>query len=272
MKYVIKYSCISHVGMCRSKNQDNYICDGQYKDIEVLSMNKSLIGETVSDKPSLFGVFDGMGGEDCGEVAALIAAQSAAETELNKKSMEVLIEYCKNANQQICQYADANDIDSMGTTAAMLVFSGKSVVLCNIGDSKVFLISNDEMEQISHDHVIGVSYYIKPLLSQNLGIPPEEMIIEPYVAVGENNIGDRYLICSDGLTDMLKEDEIQDIIEHTSFENCVDKLLQRALLHGGKDNITIILLEVEKDKTDVLENPFIFLRKKGRNGETSICK
>ena len=260
-KNVIKYSCISHIGMCRQQNQDNYICDGQYKDKEIESMDKALMGEIVPEVPILFGIFDGMGGEDCGEVAALIAAQSAGEVKLGSDSVGDLIKYCDNTNRLICRYAESNNIESMGTTAAMLVFNGNSVVLCNIGDSKIFLLSHSKMEQISCDHVLNTAYYTKPLLAQNLGIQPEEMNIEPYVAVGEKHLGDRYLICSDGLTDMLREEEIQCIIENTEFDLCVDNLLQKALSHGGKDNITIILLEIGRYKSDTFSGAFKFMRK-----------
>ena len=72
----------------------------------------------------------------------------------------------------------------MGTTAAILAFTGNGVTLCNIGDSKIFRFCDGELEQISKDHVTVAAYGVKPPLSQNLGISPTELIIDPYLAQG----------------------------------------------------------------------------------------
>ena len=86
-------------------------------------------------------------------------------------------------------------------------------------------------------------------MSQNLGIPASEFVLEPYLAKGYYHDGDIYLLCSDGLTDMVSTEEICSILKGTSFENAADKMLNRALEGGGKDNITILLCMVEKKKS-----------------------
>ena len=134
----------------------------------------------------------------------------------------------------------------MGTTAAMLVFAEKEVVLCNIGDSKIFRLCDGTLEQISKDHVAVSAFGVKPPLSQNLGIPPNELVIDPYLARGPYNDGDIYLICSDGLTDMVSVDEITEVLVSKPIEEAITLLLDKALANGGKDNTTIILCKIER--------------------------
>ena len=256
MKYRIHYSCISHVGRCRSMNQDNFICEGKYIDDQKKSLEFPLTGTLTSNQPSIIGVFDGLGGEECGEIASFIAAKCAAETTIGSDSLESLLAFCKKANGKICDYAAAHDVFSMGTTAALLVFSSTEIDLCNIGDSKVFHFADNKLEQISKDHYAIAAYGSKPPLSQNLGISPSEMIIEPYAAKGSYNDGDIYLICSDGLTDMVPEEEIRKIISENTLHESTDRLLETALKNGGKDNITIILCRVERERQNLFDRIF----------------
>ena len=207
-------------------------------------MEKPITGAVSSDNASMFGVFDGMGGEEQGEMASLIAAKDASKIQFGKDITQDLKKYCMTANESICQYADDNMIFSMGTTAAILVFAKKEIVLCNIGDSKVFRISDKKIEQISFDHVAISVFGKKPPLSQNLGIPPDELKIEPYLSTGKYHDGDLYLICSDGLTDMVETDTIAQIATNKPFEDAAKSLLETALKNGGKDNITLVLIKV----------------------------
>ena len=247
MNYKISFSCISHIGNVRSKNQDNFICDGQYLEFDNPKMDLPLSGDVLSKKPTLFGIFDGMGGEECGEIASYIAAKEAAATPLGKDGTTVLKEYCMRSNDKICEYAENNGISSMGTTAAMLLFSKKEITLCNIGDSKIFRFSDGKLEQISKDHVALMEFAVKPPLTQNLGIPSTEFIIDPYLAQGKYNDGDIYLICSDGLTDMVTNREIADELANNPFIEALNNLLNKALENGGRDNITIILCKIENN-------------------------
>lgn len=247
MNYKISFSCISHIGNVRSKNQDNFICDGQYMEFDNPKMDLPISGDVISKKPTLFGIFDGMGGEECGEIASYIAAKEAAATPLGKDGTTVLKEYCMRSNDKICEYAENNGISSMGTTAAMLLFSKKEITLCNIGDSKIFRFSDGKLEQISKDHVALMEFAVKPPLTQNLGIPSTEFIIDPYLAQGKYNDGDIYLICSDGLTDMVTNREIADELANNPFIEALNNLLNKALENGGRDNITIILCKIENN-------------------------
>ena len=249
MSYKIRYSCLSHIGKRRSINQDNYYCDGEYLKDTAGQADSPVKGCLKEHGPHLFAVFDGMGGEECGEKASLIAAECVSKYRIGSNPIEDLLGYCQDANEEILRYAADHNIASMGTTAAILVFGKKEIFLCNIGDSKVFRFDGESLEQISVDHYAAFYYGRKPPLSQNLGIPASEFVLEPYLAKGYYHDGDIYLLCSDGLTDMVSTEEICSILKGTSFENAADKMLNRALEGGGKDNITILLCMVEKKKS-----------------------
>ncbi len=246
MRYNIHYSCVSHIGKVRSVNQDNFICAGRYLESGQPDVAFPLCGVRSSREASLFGVFDGLGGEECGEVAALIAARDAASAQLGKDVKADLLRFCQKANSDICSYADEHEISSMGTTAAALTFTDSGVTLCNIGDSPVFHFCDGILEQISESHVTAAPFGVKPPLSQSLGIPPDELLIDPYLAQGPYNDGDVYLICSDGLTDMVSTEEITETLASSPVEKACTILLEKALTGGGKDNITIILCKIER--------------------------
>jgi len=247
MAYQVEYFCVSHKGKCRKINQDNFICNGEYLHYKNEGTSKILHGEIRIKDISVFGVFDGMGGEECGEMAAYLAAKRMYSYEFGKRDPESeLLSYCRTANNDICHFTKEQNLTSMGTTAAILLFDRKKIYLCNIGDSKVFCLSKGRMQQISYDHVSRVSFGQKPSLIQNLGIPEDDLWISPYTASGNYQDGDVYLICSDGLTDMVGIAEIADILTMSDRGTGAKLLLQRALDNGGKDNISFITLYIEK--------------------------
>ena len=105
--------------------------------------------------------------------------------------------------------------------------------------------------RISTDHVLGGGLFGKSPLTQYVGIPEENMGLEPSITKQEAAIGVRFLLCSDGITDMLSDGEIADVLtREISVEETVELLLERALKKGGRDNITIVLCEItESEKT-----------------------
>lgn len=252
MQYKILYACVSHLGKVRQTNQDNFICDGRYMELDGNDLIFPLCGACISSEGPLFGVFDGMGGEQCGEIAAHIAAQLASGLKVKGNGMEQLAAFCTEANQAICDRTKELDLRSIGTTAAMLLFSQK-IILCNIGDSKVFRFRRGELEQLSMDHICPAPFGVKPPLSQSLGMPADEIRIEPYFLKCNYVNGDVYLICSDGLTDMLTNEEIGGILASENVENAATQLLDKALEKGGIDNTTIILCKIEKAPLSIFQ-------------------
>ena len=265
MRWSVSYSCLTHIGKIRSMNQDNYFCDGKYLDADSGGSAAPFAGTLPCDRPFMIGVFDGMGGEECGEVASLIASECAANFPLGEKPLEDLLKFCMTANDRICAYAEEHGVSVMGTTAALLAFTPREIALCNIGDSKVFRFSGGTLEQLSVDHYAFPEYGRKPPLSQNLGIPADEMVIEPYIEALTYRDGDVFLLCSDGLTDMVSTEEICKILTDEPFEAAAGRLLEAALNGGGKDNVTVILCRAEQKKGGLFRRLFRSKNVKGDN-------
>lgn len=242
MPYLIRYSGVSHIGHRRCENQDNFICDEHILK-QGTPFSPVVCGNVKPCSNAVFGVFDGMGGLSCGGAAAQIAAREAAILRLSHDPVESLRNYCTTVNKEVCGYGASNHLTGIGTTAALLVFTSKEICLCNMGDTKIFRISKGKIEQISKDHIAqypGDRHY----LTQYLGLT-DKISPSPYLARGRYGWGDQYLICSDGLTDMVPVKDFLQIIRNNNFQYIVPKLLQEALQRGGKDNITIILCKVE---------------------------
>jgi len=247
MDLELEIMCTSVIGNIRTNNEDNFYFDGDYLPMINNGTEKKLIKRFKTNQSHCFVVFDGMGGESYGEKAAYLATICFNKDFKNKKELkpkDFLIESCYEMNDVICK-EQKNDKCSMGTTMAGLYFIHDNVYVCNLGDSKIYKFSNNKLKQLSVSHVVPVitsNPKIKPALTQNLGIPEEEMKIEPYIDQINCNHGDIYLICSDGLTDMISDEEISDILSmNISISVKLENMKELALKHGGRDNITIIL-------------------------------
>lgn len=244
MEYLVRYACCSHRGLVRKMNQDNVLCDGMYMESPD-TLFLSWHGAVSSKQPSLFAVFDGMGGEIKGEVAALLAAKCASTVSIGADPESDLYQYCLNANALICEYAEERGYYNMGTTAAMLAFTANRVTVCNVGDSKILRLKHNKLEQLSIDDCWIAPPNMKAPLLQNLGIPEEEMLIEPHIFGEAVCDRDLYLICTDGLTDLIDNKTIKRIMSETTFGEMLDTLLLLALEKGGVDNISMIICRIE---------------------------
>ena len=130
---------------------------------------------------------------------------------------------------------------------AMVLFTPESMFACNLGDSRIYLWGEYKLRQISTDHVLGRSMVGKAPLTQYLGLPEDLQMLEPSVAEIEHKEGYRYLLCSDGVTDMLSDSEIEAILsQDMEIPEIVNDLLKNALQKGGRDNVTIVFCEVQK--------------------------
>lgn len=248
MKYTVHYECVSHIGHIRKINQDNFLCNNEFLPANEENAYYTASGACPVRDALLFGVFDGMGGEECGEVASYLAAKNAASFHFSdpKNTVSELLELCDVINEDICEFSRKNHHFTVGTTAAMLAFGQSKITLCNIGDSKVFRFHNGVLKQISKDHILEIGNGTKTALYQHLGIPRSEMIIEPYFAQGDCTYDDTYLICSDGLTDMVTTEQISKILTYASPGERAETLLKTALANGGKDNVTILICKIHK--------------------------
>ena len=230
----IKYYAISVCGRVRKDNQDRFLLPDNEKEENMVRCQET-------DTSATLAVFDGMGGESSGEMAALIA-QKVSEAVLQKYPKCNLRKLLSEINTQICEYMRKNEIKSMGTTAVILRIKDDLVEICNVGDSRVYRIADNKIQQLSKDHAMEIGS--KRVLTQNLGIPESEMVIEPYCVCGKAKNEDVFLLCSDGLTDMVSEKQILNIINNCEFEQAGKLLLNEAMENGGKDNITIVLCKI----------------------------
>ena len=247
MGYQISYGCVSPVGRRRRMNQDNFLCAGKYARLEPTDSTLTPIsGEVNSGQNALFGVFDGMGGEERGEMASYLAAKAAFDTMRTEDSRQVLKKVCQQASLSICNFVKQNDLGTCGTTAVMALTNPCGISFCNIGDSKLFRLTEGHLLQLSQDDLSIAPFGEKPPLSQYLGIPPEELTICPHYGEQPYKVGDKYLLCSDGLTDMVPQEQIAQILTKQAPEPAAQLLLRQALDNGGKDNVTLIVLEVGK--------------------------
>lgn len=256
----IQATALSHTGRVRKKNEDNLYFDGS-----VLPQRHDRTGTPLSCKKALgkalFGVFDGMGGYSNGEQASYLAATIAKEKMQKCKDMppaQMMVQVCHEANNAVCEAMEQTQT-RMGTTAAMVYLNNKKATVCNIGDSPIFLLREGKLSTLHQEHSERATYEMvtgkkaspkkKFRLTQNIGIFKDEMLIEPYFADVEVEAGDLILICSDGVTDMVSDEQIAQILNGSgSLEEKAQTLLDTALENGGRDNITLICIRLENDR------------------------
>lgn len=249
MRYSIQAACGCHTGNVRRNNEDNFYFAGKCLEEEHDGLKHPVCLEEPLHRGLCLAVFDGLGGENFGECASYTAARQMQLTERNfadffipeKKYLERLTD---QLNTAVMTAQEKLHTDKMGSTMVSLYFSGRYVYVCNVGDSRAYRLREGEFLQLSVDHVEkrpGKENKKVPL-TQYLGFGAEEIQLEPHIAKGEIKRGDMYLLCSDGLTDMLTNFEISDImLQCKNAEDCVQTLIQSALEHGGRDNITVIV-------------------------------
>lgn len=259
MQLKIKAAVGTHVGKVRRNNEDNFYLNGYIRsDISQCEASYQWSGKTIR---FLAAVADGMGGEDRGETASLIAVERLAPCDLAKLP-DAAIDCIQEANRKICTEIEHNGGKRMGSTLAALYIDQGQAVCCNIGDSRVYHLRDGVFTQLSVDHnrawsmvEMGVltreqaaQHPSRHELTQHLGIFEDEFMIEPaFSAPVSLQEGDRFLLCSDGLTDMVSENQLSELLsESGSPEEQVSKLIQLALDRGGRDNITALVVQLHR--------------------------
>ena len=251
----IKYAYFCHKGKIRANNEDNYWCMGDMLPADHEGSEKVHTGSFFRNEGGLLAVFDGMGGESCGEIASYVGAyelglfHAASKDLLSDDPASFLKEASLKMNQGVCSYEREHRIASMGSTMAAAAFGKDQLSLGNLGDSRIYQFDpvNKALQRISLDHVSSWQLWGKAPLTQYLGLPEDEMILEPYIVSVPYQDSFQYLICSDGLTDLLSETELQQILSSgsESLEKTAALLLERTLAAGGRDNVTAVLFEVK---------------------------
>ncbi|MBP3870988.1 MAG: serine/threonine-protein phosphatase [Faecalicoccus sp.] len=252
MEKISKAVCVCHIGKKRKNNEDNFYFNGSF--LEPVHVESDGILEIEQDRQTeqMYAVFDGMGGGDYGELASYGAAQAMdvalhtgfidpdIESSLRKLSLHL--------NRKVYEVEKELGSHYMGTTMVSLYYDTQNAWIFNVGDSRCYRLREGSLKQLSLDHSetsfvewMGIKY-AKAFLTQVLGMNPKEYSIDPYIVKDQIQSGDIYLLCSDGLTDMVSNEEIQSILsESASIKEGCEQLLKMALDHGGVDNITILI-------------------------------
>ena len=237
----VEFAYLTHPGLYRKTNQDNLICMEAYLPEAHGRTDGPVTGRAEVTTHALFGVFDGMGGEEHGEAASFIAARAAVNGEI--RDMAGLAAFCGEANREICAYARKNRIRSSGTTASLLLFDGQGAGSCHIGDSRIYRLGSRGITQLTKDDVWPSASGRKNMLLQCLGIPEDEMRIRPHLDYYSIRSETAFLICTDGLTNMVADERIAAAIsDGRDLKRQAQTLLDQALQAGGRDNITLLLI------------------------------
>ncbi|HHW47064.1 MAG TPA: serine/threonine-protein phosphatase [Clostridiaceae bacterium] len=259
----------THIGRVRENNEDNFYYNGIYLN-ESNREIPAIFSEKRESEIQIYAVCDGMGGEESGEVASLIAVHTLTKYQemlnnIKYHSFDKYIEmYLSEVNNLICEKSKQIGGKRIGTTIAMLCIEGNIVHIYSIGDSRVYLMRNKRMKQITEDHTqamrsvkMGIitmeeakTHPHRHKLTQYLGIAPEEMIFKPYCFKKKAKNGDLFLLCSDGVSDMLEDYEIEHILKQKKSEKAiVSDLIGSALKKGGRDNITAMVIRICRKKS-----------------------
>jgi PPM family protein phosphatase len=217
-------------------------------------------------EPPLFAVADGMGGAQAGEVASRLAAavfrEFHAADELDPE--ERLAAIIQEANRRIYERAsDDVQVSGMGTTITAALVTDNALVIGHVGDSRAYRLRAGRFEQLTDDHSLVADLVRSGRLTpEEADVHPQRSVItralgtDPEVdvdtfAVGADG-GDLFLLCSDGLTTMLGDDDIRGVLEGASeLEDAGKTLVKAANRAGGEDNITVVLFRLAGGKTDL---------------------
>lgn len=252
----LKGYAYSNLGLKRNNNEDNYYLFGAYR--EDVNENIKRTAMTAPNLQAVAAVCDGMGGEAYGELASLIAVKELAPVMFDSVENASLGQI-NIANKKICEEMEARGGERIGSTVAAIYFDGDKAVSCNVGDSRCYMVRDRQLFKLSKDHSEGQRLIDMGMateedaktnkswhrLTQHLGIFEDEFAIEPYYSQPVNvNIGDRFFICSDGVTDLMSDQEIAVIlVKNASIEDAAENMVQEALNRGGKDNTTVVIVD-----------------------------
>ena len=236
-----RVTAFTHRGRLRAGNEDTIVVGGW---VSVVDMSSPEQTQHALDGPMLCAVADGMGGHRGGEVASrYVARRLATEQErLNDASAAADTLLAIDAELFHAMKADEN-MDGMGTTVVGLVLAPR-LVWFNVGDSRLYRYCDRELEQMNIDDSPPGAR--RGRLTQSLGGSFAHDVIAPHVGEEDLVVPSRFLLCSDGLTDMLDAHDIEDCLTLADLD-AASQLFDRAMRAGGIDNISIVLVSVEPD-------------------------
>jgi PPM family protein phosphatase len=210
-----------------------------------------------------YAVADGMGGAQAGEVASRIAADAFDERTDDGTLEQQLARVAREANRRIFQLAQEDSSHSgMGTTLTGALIGDDEVSIVHVGDSRAYLFRDGELRQLTRDHSLveelrrqgrltteeAEEHPQRSIITRALG-PERDVQLD--VHTHQARSGDLYLLCSDGLTSMVREDRVREIVaESGSLDAAADRLVAEANDMGGRDNITVVLFRLGGDEAE----------------------
>ena len=235
MTLVLRYAARSDRGLVRSNNQDS-----------------------VYAGPRLLSLADGMGGHAAGEVASKVVIAALApldDDEPGEDLLGKLREATQAGNGAIAELVASDpELDGMGTTLTAILFAGSRIGLVHIGDSRAYLMRNAQFAQITHDDTFVQSLIDEGRITEDEAAthPQRSLLlkaltgheVEPNLTIREARAGDRYLLCSDGLSGVVSHETLADTIKIPDAQACADRMIELALKGGGPDNVTVIVADV----------------------------
>lgn len=242
----VSVTCLSDIGLVRQNNEDS---------LELLLDDRFYV------------IADGMGGHQAGEVASRETVQRLCALFKEKRSLfnqeirvaaALLHELIQEVNREIFQISrETPPLRGMGTTLCCVYLHPEGLIYGHVGDSRIYRVRKSEIEQLTHDHSLlrelidlgqlseqqAGEFLYKNIITKAIGTEP---FVDPSVTFSNVESGDMILLCTDGLTDLLSQEEIKDILISVAEENIVKTLVKRAKQKGGNDNISVILIHVKK--------------------------
>lgn len=235
---------------------------GMLSDIgNIRKVNEDYVGFHEDSNKKLYVIADGMGGHNAGEIASKIAVENTIEfifsARLNEQMDILLKEAIEASNNKIYEVSKTDfALKGMGTTITACLVTDNKMVVANVGDSRCYILENDNFNQITNDHSLVQE------LVDNGSITEEEAAIHPNKNVITRALGttakveidifstdlsnvSKVLLCTDGLTNSLTKEEIYQIITNNDCETSCNKLIELSKERGGRDNISVIIFEGE---------------------------
>lgn len=259
----IQSAVISHIGCVRKNNEDNFFLDGDYMLPREIDAGAAIA--YTSDAPcQMYAVSDGMGGLNGGERASCITVDRLAKFSRKVRQSQNIEgdfrDFTYAASEAVWQDAQASGSKKQGCTLCMLMVRDNIGYVANVGDSRAYILRMGELVQVSYDHTEVYRLFKQGALTREQArLHPKGNIINHYIGQPAEKRtgnfmyyrslrlcnGDRFLLCSDGLTDLLTHEQIQHIMTTNSDPmESAQILVKTALELGGKDNTTCIVGDI----------------------------
>lgn len=248
----------THIGKVRKNNEDNFYLFGKYRSSVETSVQK--VHRRKHAGRALAAVCDGMGGEEAGEIASLVAVKELKPLGLPKLREDIAGQVTR-MNEAVCRERTIRGDKHMGTTFVGLYFADNHVLCCNVGDSRAYLFRDNRLQQLSEDHnearrqvSLGIlteeqarESKSRHCLTQHIGLFPKELVIAPfYSELISLKTGDIFLLCSDGITDMITDSELAALFSHNKkAKKYVQDLINIVIKKGARDNATAVVVCVK---------------------------